>query len=90
MAEKKTVVDVVPLGFRGPYKSALLLVQAGESVDGTDTITLDAAQLYCTTIVSVRSHVAATGVSNIYAYATNVLTKTTAADTRDVLEILYL
>ena len=89
MAEKISVVDFELVEPTGLYKRALLRVQVGESVDGADTITLDDYELYVNEIISVSSHVFATGVPNTYAYATNVLTKTTAAATRDVIEILF-
>lgn len=89
MAEKKTDCTVVPLGFEGPYKSALILVDSGETVNGDDTITLDDEKLYCEEVISVRSHVADTGEANQYSYDDNVLTKETAADTRDIIKVLY-
>ena len=90
-AEKKEDCTFTALGFRGPYKSMLISVKLGESVDGAanDFITLDDHELACTTIVSVRAFIFATGESTQYSYATNVLTKETADDTRDVIEVIY-
>ncbi len=88
MAEKIadcTFTLVEPTGF---YKRALVTVNASKTVTKDDTITLPASTRV-NTIIAVHSHVAATGVPNTYAYAANVLTKTTEAATKDVLEILF-
>lgn len=78
-----TFTLIEPTGF---YKRALVTAEAS----ATETITLDDPELYVNEIVSVRAHVAATGVAVVYAYATNVLTRTTAGtDVEDVIEILY-
>lgn len=88
MAEKIadcTFTLVEPTGF---YKRALVIVNATKTVAANDTITLPASTRV-STIIAVHSHVAATGVPNTYAYADNVLTKTTDAATKDVLEIVF-
>ena len=90
--EKIGEVTVVPLGYRGPYKSALILVDEGKTIDDTNIITLDNDadnNFVCTTIISVYGHVRSTGAAQVYSYATNVLTKVGGAATRDVIEILY-
>ena len=96
--EKKAVHTAIPLGYRGPYKSVLIITDVGETIDDTNIITLDdmdtandeEIKLRATTIISVRAHVAATGAAQAYSYATNVLTKSGGAATRDVIEVLYI
>ena len=85
MAEA-TDITFKPLSMTGGYRRALVTATAS----ATETITLDDHEYACDTIVSVRAHVAATGVPVTYSYATNVLTRTTAGtDVDDVIEILY-
>ena len=87
--EKKSVVDFTLLEPLGPMKRALIEVQDGETVDTTNEITLDEGSYRVGTIHSVRAHVFASGLAQEYSYATNVLTKVTANDSRDVIEILF-
>jgi len=85
MAEATSIV-FKPLNVTNGLKSALVTAVS----TAAETITLSDEEYQVNTIKSVRAHVAATGVAVVYAYATNVLTRTTAGtDVADVIEILY-
>jgi len=85
MAEATSIV-FTPLEVTGTKRRALITAVAS----ATETITLSDHEFACDTILSVRAHVAATGVPVTYSYATNVLTRTTAGtDVADVIEIIY-
>jgi hypothetical protein len=67
-----------------------LLVEATSTA--TETITLDGSKNNenVNTILAVTAHVKSTGVPVTYAYATNVLTRTTAGtDVEDVIRVIY-
>jgi len=87
MAEATGITVTQLQGYAGKSEC---LVEATSSATETITLNGDNNGEVVTTIKSVSAHVAATGVAVVYAYANNVLTRTTAGtDVADVIRVVY-